>query len=213
MRSEKIDTIAYLRKLIGHDNWFISGSYAQPNIKYPNDIDIFFHTKRDFTVACDNCQLVTRNSITTHNALTFSPQSTALPVQFVKKHFGSVTEIFDTFDLNVCKYAVYPNGTHYYHFTAQEPLYICKIDKETFNRYLKYLKYLSYSGEKPTLKDVKHLIDSYISDTNLLEDYYNDRLAKTPVNHALFDAFKCVSTEIRQYLTQQAIIYAPELLI
>ena len=203
-----------LRILIGHDNWCIAGSYAALQIKSPNDIDVFFHTEEDCVAGLASAYAVDPGAkdteYETNNAVSMYFDSISLPVQFIRKHFGKAEEVIDTFDLNICKRAILPDGTSIACPSAYEELHISNVTASTFTRYFKYIGRLGKEKDIPTLG--KTIIDTYIGDSTMVEDYYNENRPTLPTNLAMFETV-CAFSTIKDYAYEQAAIHAPELLI
>lgn len=222
-----------LSSFIGHTDWFIAGSFATPQVTTPSDIDVYFYTEVDYDnavrrlrafeaatpkkidlksiYACTN-QLSTTHI--TNNAVTFTHPDINLPVQLICRNVGTVKEILDGFDLNVCKHAILPDGTICSDKEASLPLKICNINAHTFKRIIKYTSYL---GVQDVSGIFMSLIDKYVADSSMLEDYYSDDGSTVPVNETLHNAINTLPrgkyADVVQYLSEQTEKYAPELLI
>ena len=218
----KEQLLTKLKKVIGHDRWFISGSYAVQEVEYPNDVDVYFLDEDALNIALDSLtnkesniyknpffQFPYYETINSVNVYSIHPK---IPVQFVKKYTGSVEDILTDFDLNICKQVIYPDGTYYKHPSAVLPLQVIKPKAETFDRVYKYIERLQKTFN---VCDVKQIIDDNIDDSELLEHYYGlDELMCKPKNQWLFNAVMCFgSQEDMDYLRKQAEVHAPELLI
>lgn len=202
-----------LSHYIGHDNWFISGSFANHKIKHPNDIDIFFYTEEDYKktlvrITNDKVGLGGYVTYSTDNALTIYDGDNT--IQFVHKNFGTPQEIFNTFDLNVCKVAVLPNGNVIKDPTANEDLQITQVNSQTFRRYFKYVNRL-YGASKIN-EYGKWLIDNYIEDGSICSEYYLDELVNVPTNVILLNSVKEYDI-LNEYAFKQAVLKAPEILM
>ena len=207
-QNDDAPTLGRLTKFIGHNRWFIAGSSANTAIKTPKDIDIFFYTKEDFEEAVNNIAKQSTYAYITPNAHTY--YSMQKPVQLICKYFGTPEEVFDTFDLNVCKKAILPQNICISDPTSDQPLHIAKINYDTFSRFFKYVMYLGQKKDLPILG--KSLVDKYISDSSIVEEYYDKKMRKAPVNQLMFtEMMKFYS--LRDYVKEQALLHAPELLI
>lgn len=208
-----------LQKLFGPSiNWFIAGSFANPLVKKPNDIDIFFATQRDFIQATE---IITSTS-TAHPldksmfADTYYINGIPCPVQLIIKHFGEPAEIFKTMDLNVCKYAILPDGTSIVDPTARSPLQIDHVSLDTFDRYLKYYK--RFNPKRNLDKPFCHLFNTYINNVTLVPSYYKDEPPE-PMNKVLYKLFKTnetapyISSRVRRLILDKIQIHTPELLL
>lgn len=199
-----------LRHLIGHENWFISGSFANPVVDEPSDIDIYFHTEDDFNRAIVHLNDKKHHMYYTNNAVTFAHPHTGEMIQLICKKFGYPLDIFETFDLNVCKKAIRSRGTFIEANSASSALHISMASSSTFHRYIKYMNRYGYTtGEVERMG--KKVIDTYISDNSMIECYYGKTTNK-PCNLLMYQAFK-KCTPLKQYLNEQALKHAPELLV
>lgn len=207
------EVLDFLNRRIGHNRWYIAGSYANPKIISPNDIDIFFYHERDYEQARTTFHnyLNSKSAMySTHNADSMYMEAICMPIQLIRRHFGPPSKVFQTFDLNVCKWAILPNGTRKVDPTARNGLTIERINCGTFSRYFKYVGRLNLADKIPELG--KELIDTYMADDTLIEEYYQETTTKIPVNKALFDNVRNFHT-LEDYALEQAAIHAPELLI
>lgn len=200
--------VKLLRAFIGHDNWFIAGSYANPNIKYRNcnDLDVFFHTEKDFLKVKLDPKVIfneTKFAITVHVDKIF------LPVQLVNVCFGDPKEIFKEVDLNICKHAVLSNGLRTSHPSTRQPMAIVNPNARSFSRIVKYVGKMGFK-DKEAKKVLKNVVDTYIEDSSILPIFY-DGENPTPANIAMFEALR--HTQIFPYLLKQAELKSPELLI
>lgn len=203
-----------LKSFIDHDNWIISGSAAHPRIRNPNDIDVFFHTKEDFEKAVTSFELkYNAPGAMTRNTYTFWLDWDRPAIQLIHKTLGTPQELFDQFDLNICKYGILPNGNKIRDVTATSKITINKLSADTFKRYFKYMKYLGIKNTN--YEHERCLIDKYITDTTILENFYDKyhkESAKMPANSILFKEIKRRGQPIA-YLQSKAMEYAPELLL
>lgn len=209
------EVVSILKDAIGHENWFIAGSFAVPKIKKPNDIDIFFPTEEDCTAGIENVERHVKGSMGYISSISADASSYNIPklpriVQLVTKHYGKVDRIFDEFDLNVCKRAILPNGKRIVDRSAREELKITRINHQTFQRYFKYLNRLGREEERVPLG--KALVDKYIEDTTMIDEYYDGNHIVMPANQALFETLH-ESDAFGAYVCEQARVRAPELLI
>ena len=199
-----------LRALLGHDQWFISGSFANHLIESPSDIDIYFYNEEGYNAAYKKLLgLKGWYNHDTDNASTWTNFSEAYFIQLVHKDFGTPYEVFKTFDLNVCKKAITSNGSYIEDMSANEPIHITRVDSNTFNRYFKYLNRLKVKQDHVELG--KLLVDRYIQDGTLVNCYYGITTPK-PVNALLYTASGRYK-ELKEYAREQALIHAPEILI
>lgn len=218
----KQDVLKFLNLSIPNKNWFIAGGSAIKGENY-NDIDVFFLNEEAYTQARDALTsepIVHNNLVSAHykasetetnNAYNLNYSGT--DIQLINRHFGTPEEIFETFDINVCKQAIMPNGRKVKHFTSYASPYIANVNYNTFRRYLKYLR---RAGEgidrKATLFSV---IDKYIGDSSSTEEYYQGKKVSYVVNKKLFsDFYRFVeSSSVKDYLKEKALEEAPELLL
>lgn len=232
-RPDLSNVLTTLSEYIGHDYWFIAGSYAVPEVQEPSDIDVYFLTQEVLDHALQRLSgpevdpndpfVHTSNAFITDNAVSTYIGHLSKPVQFIKKHVGLPHEVLKHFDINVCKQAILPDGSRYVDPLALEPLHICELNICTFRRVFKYANYLGYStpstrfGREAPLYDtgfVHYLIDNFIQDSRIIEDYYDDVELKQPTNRCLYEAVHAHASETQiAYLNQQAEIHAPELLL
>lgn len=213
IRKQPISTVLdILKNVIGHSDWFIAGSYAIPKVKTPNDIDVFFLSPDKYPFSEEylsaNKDIFILNI--SENAVTLRIVGIEHIVQFVTCRTGTVEEIFSEFDLNICKRAILPNGKRVVDSTARKKLYISKCNIDTFNRYFKYLN--AYDNPKVLDRHAVKLIDIYIGDTTILEEYYEDHHFIEATNKLLFD--KIMSLHVaRDYLLEQTKLISPEILL
>lgn len=211
----EVKVIGVLKEAIGHDRWFIAGSYANTKVKRPSDIDVFFYSDadRDEAIKSVTTYVDDKNgyrSFSTNDAETFSIPDINLKVQLIKRHTGTIAEVFDSFDLNVCKVGLRPDGTRPSAHNAHEDIKIEKINARTFQRYFKYMRY--FGQDKKIQEHGKMLLDKYIADGTVLKDYYIGKEKIVAVNKSIFD-IAVHNCEIPDYAYEQARLYAPELLL
>lgn len=207
-------SMEFLNKEIPHKNWFISGSVANTRIKDPGDIDVFFLTEQDYIAAHAALSALTSiyqyQDTLTPNAATFNTSRVHLPVQLIKKTFGTTEEVFNSFDINACKKAILPDGTRIQHVTANSIPQVVKPGAATFKRYFNYIDRLNLLSHRYVLG--KEAIDKYIEDSTIVDCYYGNQKLQITVNKELFIAAE-ECKELRAYLYEQAQERAPELLI
>lgn len=197
--------------------WFISGSYANRKITSPNDIDVYFENDRIMLEVIERLKTESKHCnvyLTGESALsiTVMPKGWDILIQFIKLT-GTVTEVLDRFDLNVCKKVLLPNGEYYEHPRSNLPLNIDTINYHTFSRFFKYLYRLNpdiHQEEVLTLS--KKLIDTFIDSNDLITGYYGGEHCKSTINEQLYNYFK-EDTEIKPYLIESALKHSPGLLI
>lgn len=216
------DIIRNLKDLIGPYGWCISGSFANKKIQYPSDIDIYFISERCYQAATKKIQAnsnwaLDRESTSADTYCHLSPFANTpvipLPLQFVKKHFGNISYIFSTMDLNVCKKAIFPDYTYVEDRNAQLPLHITRKHANTYTRIEKYITNLSMDPEE-YLPILRQIIDENIDDSTMLSGYYDESFAPIdiPNNKAMHKSFKKM-LGVQDYLQEKALKHAPELLI
>jgi hypothetical protein len=214
--------INQLTSLFGSfQNWFIAGSFANLRVTCPNDIDLYFYTKKDFTTAKRilNTHPKTRFVFGSKFAETYSLTKIPYPVQFISKVVGNPQEIFDSMDINVCKQAILPNHTHLIDKTALDQLTLNKecIAMDSFSRYIKY--YQRYNPKRNLDRAFCYLFDTYGEDTTLVESYYSKQAER--INVILYHLFrshkqhgtKYISNRVQNYLVDKIQDSVPELLI
>lgn len=215
-----------LHELFGHDRWYISGSFANPQIKYHRDIDVYFYSKEDYKAAEQNLRPNREVWYTTKTkfATTLSLNGYDKPIQMIHKQFGPPEEIFEAMDLNVCRHAVLSNGKKVQARGACLPVYLCNVNAESFTRLLKYHRYYKVTPFD-TAVTMRKIIDKYILDETLAEGYYDDETIA--VNQALYRSFikalhtyirtsrhqKEVFTPVYDYLMDQVNEHIPEMLL
>lgn len=206
--------VSQLNKLLGHDEWFIAGSFAMKAVKHPGDIDIFFYSEDAFLRAINTIKLsdpdLLKEAYDTGNALSIQSGKIGWSIQLIKKHFGTIDEILNTFDLNICKKAITSDGDRKAHRASYETLRIDRVNVGTFKRYFKYVMRMGLKDQIP--ERGKQLVDRFIGDNTMVDDYYNKEVKSIPVNKALLQEIKNFHT-VRDYAYQQAAVHAPELLI
>lgn len=205
-----------LKNVIGHEDWFIAGSYAYPKVKRPSDIDVFFYTEEGCNVGITNARnyvRITNDAHMTHSsedADSFYIDDAENTVQLIKRHTGTPQEVMARFDLNVCKRAILPNGKRTTAPGALGPLRIDSLNHGTFKRYFKYVNYLGLKDDM--VLRVNSLVDSYIEDSTIIEGYYDGKHLSAPANRALLEAINAHKLD-KTYVYEQARLRAPELLI
>lgn len=134
-----IDIISKITPLIGHTDWYISGSFALQDDNY-NDIDIFFYTEEAFLAAVDFIERAFTPVNITVYARSYCPPNIDA-IQFISHRFGPPEEVLATFDLTCVRKALFPDGTCYIHPTYDPALYfISNFNYGTRNRFHKYYK-------------------------------------------------------------------------
>lgn len=204
-------TVKLLKTLLGNSGWFISGSFANLAVSAPNDIDIFFYSELEYLQAVAKVKAIVDEDYILNSpyAFSFYIEEITLPVQLINKHFGTPEEVFNTFDLNICKRCILPDGSYYEDKEAQKPLTINNINHGTFTRYIKYLK----RTNNDTITTYVHtLIDTYIGNNNIVDEYYGEKHIQLPVNMLLFNQIKMYN-DYSSYLYKKASEEAPELLL
>jgi hypothetical protein len=225
-KEEVITAVSELTKLIGKDGWFISGSFAHPDITDHRDVDIFFYTEEAFHKANTLLDIEINktppggslfdsfsNSYSTENAISYNHLLKAAPnIQLIKCNFGTVADIFDTFDLNVCKKAILPDFSHITGKMSTAELYICKPSYDTFARVIKYA-YRLYDYKEVTII-LRKIINQYIDKDEIITGYYGGEIKSGPTNVCLYNSFRALTDQtIQTYLTFKTKKHAPELLI
>lgn len=209
-RPSKSTIVSKLCRVFPHKKWFIAGSFAMPGDKY-NDIDVFFESEEAYKEAMSSID-PTLFIYGTTNAQVM--QLYGLKVQLITRHFGTIDEIFGTFDLNICQQAILPNLIHRQSIKASSTLHIINPNYATFHRFLKYVNKLEYDGATAK-KVIKRAIDTYISDSSTSIEYYNNEETLFVVNAEMYKVFKnhIHSGKLKEYLYDQAKIHSPELLL
>lgn len=204
-----------LQTTIPNKNWFISGSFASPDIRRPKDIDIFFYSEKDYQEAYDTFYTMQGDKDTLwHNSVNAATFYIGIPtpIQLIKKLFGTPEELFDTFDINICKRAILSGGTSVLDPSCNKDIRVDRVSPGTFSRYFKYLYYLDRQKDIPIKGE--ELINKFIGDSTVITTYYDEKEEKMATNQALFKACKGFHA-LKPYLWQEAKKkkHAPELLI
>lgn len=210
---------------IGACGWFISGSSANPNVDFNdvNDIDVFFTDRRSLLRSIQLMKKYVHRDVAilheTNNAITMRITGVYHSLQLVKKHVGGVEEVMDTMDLNVCKYAIMPNGKLITHPSTKDPIAVVKPSFQSFSRLVKYANNLNLC----TYTALKRAIDQYIEDDTEVEDYYgresyksrvNIKLKESVINNRFVKPLKGPKYHvIYDYFFEKALEVAPELLV
>ncbi len=206
------DMLCKLRQYLGSEGWFISGSFANPRIKYYKDIDVYFYNKEKYKASIKRCMLIkTRGDYSTCSS-TFFGIIGSKPVQLIHMHFGTPEEIFESIDINVCKQAVLPDGTRIKHSTADDPIKIVKVSPNSFTRLRKYIYRYKLSHRDAT-NILLECIDDHIHNDEVMFDYYTGKMSKYPINHHMYQMIKRTDSIVTDYFTEQALKHAPELLL
>ena len=210
------EVLKTLKAVIGHEEWFIAGSYAHPKVKRPSDIDVFFYTKEGCIAGTDSAKSYVSDSdrsFATHSsedADSFYITGADSVVQLIKRHTGTPQEVMSRFDLNVCKRAILSNGKK---TTAPGALDNLKIDSLNHGTFKRYFKYVNYLGLKDSIDlRVNSLVDRYIEDSTIIEGYYDGKKLSAPTNQVLLEAIIKHKSNTT-YVYDQARLRAPELLI
>ena len=216
----KITQIKRLKSCIPHSNWFISGSFANPNVLKPNDIDVYFYSIDDLNLAViamagnPKWEFCAQS----HLSYTYFPlggKAGDLSVQLVCKHYGSPEKIFTNFDLNLCKRAITAKGDVIVSPDLNVDPY--RIQAPSASSYDRLIKYLTRNVPPVnSFKVLKDTVDEFICNSTLIENYYGDITDWVPKtvcnNQILFSTFYKVKI-IKSYLLEQTKLHAPELLI
>ena len=207
------ETLEALYPYLGTEGWFISGSYANPDVDFYNDIDIFFKTKKYFDEAVERTVLAGRDSLDTCCSNSAYGIISGFAVQYVQVRFGTPDEIFDKLDINVCRQGILPDGTCIQRPEAKDPLKILAPSVQSFSRLKKYCqKYHLSKLQRDSV--ITQCIRDYVDNDTFVHDYYKGTLCTHPLNYFLYAEFaKDHSCEVTRYLTAQALEYAPELLL
>lgn len=208
-KDEKI--ITHLQEVIPHKNWFVAGGYARAITDGDyNDVDIFFYDEESYKTAA---AVLTKGEYVyvTPNADTIGYRDKSL--QLVHKHFGTPKEIFESFDLNVCKVAILSDGSKYTDPTANNSLTVVKPNADSFTRFLKYAKRI-YTNRKDRIDCIKAVIDQFAGCNDILEDYYQGAKRTSAANYEMYKAFKVsIYSEVQSYLEEKIALQSPELLL
>jgi hypothetical protein len=205
-------TLEALYPYLGTEGWFISGSYANPEVNVYQDIDIFFTTKEYFDEAIKRTRERGRNIIQTGCSATVYHILPAYKVQYVCLRFGTPDEIFSTIDINVCRQGILPNGTRIQHPESKDSLRILIPSIQSFSRLRKYCQKYDLSKTQQTCV-FKQCIDDYIDNDTYVHDYYEGKLSTYPLHYFLYSEFRHSNPEVVKYLTTQTLEHAPELLL
>jgi hypothetical protein len=227
-----------LKGLIGHDEWFISGSFANDKANYFGDIDVYFYDQEGFDSAIayatrpknphEGHWEESQSNATAHTFFYKKKvvprlfeegteerlENIGLPVQLIARRKGTPEYVFEHFDMNVCKKAILSTGEHVIHHSADKPIRLERLHSESFNRFIKYISKLKQTKNITAL--AKPIIDDNIANSDVLEDAYS-LVSPSPesfriANILMFDTFKH-EPKIKDYLYKQAKLHAPELLL
>lgn len=205
-------TLKKLYPYLGTEGWFISGSFANFDIEDYHDIDIYFHTEKDFKRAAATTIQLGKTLIETGCSYTTYDILPAEIVQYIYVRFGTPEEIFDQMDINVCRQGILPDGTHIRNPESKDPLKIIKPSVQSFNRFRKYCD--RYQFDKMYRNDlIKQCISDFIADDTYVYDYYTYAVSKYPLNYELYRTFKTDNYIVSKHLVEQAMLHAPELLL
>lgn len=202
------------------EGWFISGSYADRLIKNPRDIDVYFSDESVAKTLLDNIKSSTfryEKALVVvdkpGNTISVTPRGLTLPIKFCLSSIGDAQAVVDTFDINVSKKAVFPDGTYWEDPTADNPVHIDRVYYDTFSRFFKYLILHNPnlpSGELPHVS--KCIIDTFINNDDKATCYYGKN-PDTYVNEQLFKYFTHKTTIFSRYMLNQALKHSPSLLV
>ncbi len=232
----KQEFFTYINSILKNTPYFISGSFANPHIAHFNDIDLFFYSENDYNTARSlltakapkklpffgaKPDIYVEEAFNAFNAR-IQIGGVGITVQLINKSFGTVQEIFDTFDLSICRHAILSNGDYIDGAEGINQI-ITNVNYATFSRAIKYINYYSdsYNGledfsskkyEKHELESMRNIIDKYIEDTTIIDNYYGKQKAQASINKILFDSFSEIKA-IYPYLQKAALDKASELLI
>lgn len=237
------EILSLIKQKIESIPFFISGSYANPDCKMITDIDIFFYSKEDYHLAVDRIKRSTSivnkryleeqgeedkypvtsisDSKNTTKVTIVGLRTATITLDLMNTNVGFPSKVLNSFDLNVCKQAITSTGKRIVDPTAKEELQVLKPYYNTFGRVNKYLERFrltknasvyKVNGIKYSVEDtLKKIIDQYVNNDTLVQDYYEES-KYLPVNTLMYQAFihqKC----IKDYLNEQVLKHAPELLI
>lgn len=215
--SRPVDVTYVLRRLtpiLGNVGWFISGSFANPNFMScdVNDIDLFFTSEAEFNKADKKIKNAATRNMYSPVANTYTLNGIRLSVQLVSMRFGTITEVFNSFDLNVCRHAITPTGKRISCKSASDVLRIDNVGYNTFRRFFKYAHRM-YSEEQSQDLFGKMVKDYAGNDTLVTEVYGNQKITE-PLNVILLKTLKNErGGTLGKYSKEQFIEQAPELLI
>jgi len=143
-------TFMYLRTFMPHSNWFIAGGCL--NSDSFSDIDVFFHSKKDYEAAA-KCIPRDRGVHSTTNSESFnfdvSPFSclgtidySFVKIQLIRKYFGLPGDLITKFDLNKSQIALTSYGTKVESPSFNKPLHLIygNMSSNSLKRFIKYIK-------------------------------------------------------------------------
>lgn len=212
--------LTLLRKIIGHTNWFISGSFANADVACPLNINIYFYTNKDYLSAHLNITNPTihppifmlSTDCFIHNG--YAPESEVLNeviIHFTSIIYGTPKEVFNSFDLNTCKKAITSEGSYIQDYSASNLITITQVHSNTFSRFMCYLKNTTSYTKEEKIAVGNLLIDKYIRDTTPIDCYYNENISY--LTCMLLYTVMREYPEFKKYLNKQAMFYIPELLL
>jgi hypothetical protein len=184
--------------------FFIAGGsiFSTLNNTSYNDIDVFFYNKDDAEKISNNVNRVprafkTKNAITVNN-LALGELSTSKDVnhsintQFITLKFGSIENVFNTFDINCSKCAI---DSNYVFHKSHDCSSIISVDLSqatgsTFSRYIKYTGTKNAKDfNKTTLRELIHFFIKNIDKTFSFGYAVDDISAYALINTALSEFF------------------------
>jgi hypothetical protein len=172
------------------------------------DVDIFFTSKKYFDEALKKTRKLGRNVIQTKCSASVYHILPMLKVQYVSLWFGTPDEIFSMMDINVCRQGILPDGTYIQRPESKDSLRILTPSTQSFSRPRKYcLKYRLSKTQQVSV--LKQCIDDYIGNDTFVYDYYEGVLSTYPLHYFLYSELKHSPSEVVEYLTAQALEYAP----
>lgn len=205
-------TLEVLYPYLGKEGWFISGSYANLDVNSCNDIDVFFTEKKYLKKAIEKTEKAGKCIYHTGCSSTVNSIIPDMSVQYVHMWFGTPDELLGTMDLNVCRQGILPDGTYIQRPESKGPLRILIPSAHSFSRLKKYCQKYRLSNIQQT-HVLKQCIDDYIDNGTIVYDYYKGVSSMHPLNYLLYCEFRHSSGGVAEYLIEQALEYAPELLL
>ena len=212
--------LSLLRKIIGHTNWFISGSFANADVACLIDINIYFYTNKDYLSAHLNITDPTIRpylSKLSPNCFRYSEYASesnvlnSLSIHFTNTIYGTPKEVFNSFDLNTCKKAITSEGSYIQDPSANNLITITQVHSTTFGRFMLYLKKTTGYTKEEKIAVGNLLIDKYIGDTTPIDCYYNEN--RSYLTCMLLYTVMREYPDFKKYLNKQAMLYIPELLL
>lgn len=109
--------LTFFNELLENHNGFIAGGAFKDIYlnKVPKDFDVFFKTEDDFNEALKNYvdDPVFTEKYANSNTVAFANTNNKV-IELIRTRFGNVTDVLDSFDFTVCKYAIVKHNNKLY---------------------------------------------------------------------------------------------------